>query len=70
MFDMISHDIFTDVQDFSLRFHDFSLGSCLKSRNFFQLEGCGSIFSVLHLRQNILASGSDDSTVRLWDIAP
>lgn len=37
-------------------------------KNFFQLEGCGSIFSVLHLRQNILASGSDDSTVRLWDI--
>ena len=40
----------------------------LRARNFFQLEGCGSIWCLLHLRQNLLVSGSDDATVRLWDI--
>ncbi|CAJ1410639.1 unnamed protein product [Effrenium voratum] len=37
-------------------------------RNFFQKEGCGIIWCMLHLRNNIIASGSDDCTVRLWDI--
>jgi len=37
-------------------------------RNFFQLEGCGSVFALLHLRDNLLVSGADDATVRVWDI--
>jgi len=37
-------------------------------RSFFQKEGCGCVWCVLHLRDNLMASGADDCTVRLWDI--
>lgn len=37
-------------------------------RSFFQLEGCGAIWCFLHLRDNLIVSGSDDATVRCWDI--
>lgn len=36
--------------------------------HFTLLEGCGSLASVIHLRENIIVSGADDSSVRLWDI--
>lgn len=36
--------------------------------NFFQSEGCGQVWAVRHIRGNILASGADDATIRLWDI--
>lgn len=36
--------------------------------NFMQKEGCGALYCFLHLRGNLLASGSDDSTIRFWDI--
>jgi len=36
--------------------------------NFMQTEGCGAIYALLHLRGNILVSGGDDSTCRVWDI--
>jgi len=36
--------------------------------SFMQREGCGFIRCVLHLRGNLLASCSDDSTIRLWDV--
>lgn len=36
--------------------------------NFFQKEGCGSVSTCLHIRQNLVATGSDDGTCRFWDI--
>jgi len=36
--------------------------------DFFQKEGCGRVNSLLHLRNNIVVSGADDSTVRVWDV--
>jgi len=36
--------------------------------NFWQEEGCGMVLGLLHLRENILASCGDDTTVRFWDI--
>jgi len=36
--------------------------------NFMQKEGCGAIWCCLHIKENIVASGSDDSTIRFWDI--
>eukprot|EP00933_Yihiella_yeosuensis_P017026 TRINITY_DN14343_c0_g2_i2.p1 TRINITY_DN14343_c0_g2~~TRINITY_DN14343_c0_g2_i2.p1 ORF type:complete len:469 (-),score=82.76 TRINITY_DN14343_c0_g2_i2:431-1837(-) len=35
---------------------------------YFQKQGCGALWTVLHLRGNVLASGCDDGTVRVWDI--
>jgi len=36
--------------------------------NYWQKEGCGVVWALLHLRGNVLVSGSDDSTIRVWDI--
>jgi WD40 repeat protein len=36
--------------------------------NFMQKEGCGAVVTCLHIRQNLVCTGSDDSTVRFWDI--
>jgi len=36
--------------------------------NYMQSEGCGSIATCCHIRQNFVATGADDSTVRFWDI--
>jgi WD40 repeat protein len=35
---------------------------------FMQREGCGAVWTCLHVRENIAATGSDDSTIRFWDI--
>jgi len=47
---------FTDHQDYG------------PDDGFMQKEGCGAIWCCVHIKENIVASGSDDSTIRLWDI--
>ncbi|CAE8735665.1 unnamed protein product [Polarella glacialis] len=43
-------------------------GVCGPEDSYFQKQGCGAVWSVLHLRGNIIVSGSEDATVRVWDI--
>ena len=30
-------------------------------------EGCGAVWCLLHVRDNVLCSGGDDATIRFWD---
>lgn len=41
--------------------------ACGAADGYMQSEGCGAIHCLLHLRENLLCSGSDDATVRFWD---
>lgn len=36
--------------------------------DFFQREGCGAIWCTLHVKENVACNGSDDGTLRFWDI--
>merc|ERR1719305_545888 len=36
--------------------------------SFMQSEGCGETTYLTHIKNNLMASCSDDSTVRFWDI--
>lgn len=36
--------------------------------NYWQTEGAGCVCGLLHLRDNLMASSADDTTVRFWDV--
>lgn len=36
--------------------------------NMMQKEGCGAVSCCLYIKENLVASGGDDSTIRFWDI--
>lgn len=71
------HRVACGSQDFLLRIVSILTGEVLHKTedhynigpydNFWQEEGCGAVFSILHIRNNIMATVADDTTIRFWD---
>jgi len=72
------HRVATGSLDFYFRVVSILTGEILHTNtlhydtgpdnNYWQEEGCGQVWSILHLRFNIVVTASDDTTLRFWDI--